>query len=121
MKDTDLREKLSAIARQFKVFECVLCAEALRQFLSSQSRSGWQISLFTGSTEDPFCNIYHENLQRNISVNGRHEAIAIMIEGQEVVFDNLHPEGLPRASWIENFYCPIQDLGGNFEITESKF
>ncbi|NEP57668.1 MAG: hypothetical protein F6K31_11690 [Symploca sp. SIO2G7] len=121
MKDTDLREQLSAIARQFKVFECVLCAEALRQFLISQNRSGWQISLFTGSTEDPFCNVYHEDLQQNISVNGRHEAIAIMIEGQKVVFDNLNPEGLPRASWIESFYCPIQDLGGNFEITESEF
>ncbi|WP_242064998.1 papain fold toxin domain-containing protein [Nostoc sp. FACHB-133] len=29
----------------------------MRQFLIDQNISGKQVSLFTGSTEDPFCNI----------------------------------------------------------------
>ncbi|AHJ31460.1 hypothetical protein NSP_51720 [Nodularia spumigena CCY9414] len=23
--------------------------------------------------------------------------------------------------WINNLYCPVQDLGGNFQITETEF
>ena len=117
----NLREELKAIAEQYDIFECVPCSEALRQYLIAQKFAGKQISLFTGSTEDPFCNIYHEGLQKNISINGRHVAVAIMIEGQEMVFDNIHPEGIPRQQWLENFYCPIQDLGGEVEITGSNF
>lgn len=116
-----MRDKLSAIASSFKIFECVSCAISLRQFLIEQNISGKQISLFTGSKEDPFCNIYHERLQKNISINGRHEAIAVEIDGQELIFDNIHPEGIVRVEWINNLYCPAQDLGGNFQITETEF
>ena len=117
----NLREALKAIAEQYKIFECVPCSEALRQFLVAHNISGKQISLFTGSTEDPFCNIYHEELQKNISINGRHVAIAILVEEQEIVFDNIHPGGIIKTQWLDNFYCPIQDLGGQFEIAESSF
>ncbi|MHC5722254.1 MAG: papain fold toxin domain-containing protein, partial [Nostoc sp.] len=91
-----LYNQLSAIAAQFQIFECVPCAIALRQFIIEQNISGKQISLFTGSREDPFCNIYHERLRQNISINGRHEAIAVEIDGQELIFDNIDPEGISR-------------------------
>lgn len=117
----DLQKELYAIAQSFQIFECVPCADALCQFLMTRNMAGKRISLFTGNTEDPFCNIYHEGLQRNISINGRHEAIAIMMEGKEMVFDNIHPGGISKAQWLESFYCPMQDLGGEFEITESVF
>ncbi|MEH1912706.1 papain fold toxin domain-containing protein [Nostoc sp.] len=52
----------------------------MRQLLIDQNISGKQVSLFTGSTEEPFCNIYHKRLQQNISINGRHEAIAVEID-----------------------------------------
>ncbi|MBD2679884.1 MULTISPECIES: papain fold toxin domain-containing protein [Nostoc] len=120
MTNASLQNQLSAIASQFQVFECVPCAIVLRQFLIDRKISGKQISLFTGSTEDPFCNIYHERLQQNISINGRHEAIAVEIDGEELIFDNIHPEGIPRVDWINNLYCPAQDLGGNFQITETE-
>ncbi|MBE9036694.1 papain fold toxin domain-containing protein [aff. Roholtiella sp. LEGE 12411] len=114
MTKASLHSQLSAIAEQFPIFECVPCAIALRQFLIDQNISGKQVSLFTGSTEDPFCNIYHERLQQNISINGRHEAIAVEIDGQEL-------KGISRVDWINNLYCPAQDLGGNFQITETEF
>lgn len=121
VSDDNLHRQLSAIATQFQIFECVPCVIALRQFLTNRSISGKQISIFTGSTEDPFCNIYHERLRRNISINGRHEAIAVEIDGQELIFDNVHPEGISRVDWIDNLYCPAQDLGGNFLIAETEF
>jgi hypothetical protein len=82
----------SLVMRQQKpIFECVECAASIRYFLVQQNLSGRQISLSTGTTERPFCHIYHDGLGRNISLNGRHEAIAVTIEGQELVFDNVHP------------------------------
>ncbi|MEH2241796.1 papain fold toxin domain-containing protein [Nostoc sp.] len=65
--------------------------------------------------------IYRERLRQNISINGRHEAIAVEIDGQKLIFDNIHPEGISRVDWINNLYCPAQDLGGNFQITKTDF
>ena len=121
MTNNDIVRQLHDIAEQFHIFECVPCAMALRQCLINQKIPGREINLFTGSTEDPFCNIYHEVLQQNISINGRHYAIAIEINGQELIFDNIHPEGISRVNWINNLYCVIQDLGGEFQITETEF
>lgn len=63
----------------------------------AQNISGKSIRLFTGITKEPFCNIYHDQLQENISTNGRHEAIAVEINGQELIFDNIHPNELSRV------------------------
>ncbi|MEI1378319.1 papain fold toxin domain-containing protein [Nostoc sp. UHCC 0926] len=106
MIKASIHSQLSAIAQQFPIFECVPCAIALRQFLIDQNISGKQITLFTGSTEDPFCNIYHKRLRQNISINERHEAIAVEIDGQELIFDNIHSDGISRVDWINNLYCP---------------
>ena len=109
------------IATRFRLFECVECAATIRQFLIAQHIPGKQINLFTGSTQKPFCNIYCDRLQQNISFNGRHIAISIAIDGQERIFDNVHPQGISRVDWINSFYSPIQDLGGDFQITETAF
>lgn len=117
----NLRSQLTTLAQKFRLFECVTCAQALIQFCQVHRLSGKHIRLFTGSTADPFCNIYHEQLQCNISVNGYHEAIALQLDQEELVFDNLHPAGIPRIQWLKNFYSPMQDLGQDFKITESTF
>ncbi|MEA5582834.1 papain fold toxin domain-containing protein [Nodularia harveyana UHCC-0300] len=101
MTNDSIYSQLSAIAKKFQIFECVACAIAMRQFLFTQNIAGKQISLYTGSTEDPFCNIYHEKLQQNISINGRHEAISVEIDGDELIFDNINPEGISRVELAE--------------------
>jgi hypothetical protein len=116
-----VQPQITAIASRFQLFECIECATAIRQFLVKQGISGSQVTLFTGSVKNPLCNIYHERLQQNISVNGRHTAIAVEIAGQELMFDNLNPEGISKVNWMRDFYCPIQDFGGNFQITETAF
>jgi Papain fold toxin 2 len=121
MQLRSLHPQITEIASRFQRFECVDCASAVQQFLSTQNIPGTQIFLFTGSTQKPFCNIYCDRLQQNISINGRHTAIAVDIDGQELIFDNIHPQGISRVNWINSFYCPIQDLGGNFQLTETEF
>ncbi|BAY40879.1 hypothetical protein NIES2111_52690 [Nostoc sp. NIES-2111] len=117
MDDSKLRQQITEIASSFHLFECVECANAIRQFLTIQNVPGKIIRLSTGSTKEPFCNIYHELLQENISTNGRHEAIA----GQELIFDNIHPVGISKVNWMNNLYSPIQDIGIDFQISETDF
>lgn len=113
-----IRQEITQIARQFHNFQCVPCAEAIRNFLIVRGFSGKLIKLFTGSSQGKYGNIYHDKLGYNISTNGRHQAIAVILDGVELVFDNLHPTGIPKDVWLSNFYCLAMDLGSGFEIIE---
>ncbi|MGK7874478.1 MAG: papain fold toxin domain-containing protein [Xenococcaceae cyanobacterium] len=62
-----------------------------------------------------------DELQKAISTNGWHQAIVVEIDDLELIFDNIHPTGISRVDWIKNRYCPIQDLGADFQITETEF
>ena len=119
--DEELRQQVTEVASQFQIFQCEPCASAIKNFLIQRGIRGKHIKLYTGSSEDPYGNIYHEIIQKNIATNGRHEAIFLEIEGQELVFDNIHPGGIDRISWMNNLYCPIKDTGGNFQVTEIDF
>jgi Papain fold toxin 2 len=116
-----LRARITTIAEGFPIFSCFDCAAAIRNFLITQAIPGNQLLLSTGSKQKPFCNIYCDRLQQNISVNGNHTAIAIVFDGQELIFDNIYPQGISRVEWIHGFYSPIQDLGQDFQITETAF
>jgi Papain fold toxin 2 len=117
----ELRQQITQIASRFQLFECVACAEAIKEFLSQRKIRGKQIRLYTGKAKGKYGNIYHDGLQRNIATNGRHEGITIEIAGQEIVFDNIHHEGISREAWMANFHCLAIDLGSGFEIMEIEF
>lgn len=117
----NLHQELTQIAQAFAIFECVDCANQLREFLTAKGVPGRQIELFSGSIQDPFCNIYHDDMGCNISINGRHVGVQVSLNDKNLVFDNLKPQGIPREEWFSSFYCPIQDLGGSFQVTEINF
>ena len=121
MDGFELHQQITKLTQEFYLFECIQCAEAIKQFLIKQGISGQHIKLFTGSVEDPFSNIYHEVLKQNISTNGRHEAIAVDINNEELIFDNLHPQAILRQDWLNNLYSPINDMDEDFQITEVDF
>ena len=125
MEDTNLnsslQQEITTIAQTFPIFSCFDCAETIRSFLINHNVPGRQIFLSTGTTQKPFCNIYCDRLQRNISINGKHTAIVLTINQQELIFDNIHTQGISRIEWIDSFYSPIQDLGQDFQITETEF
>lgn len=120
-QDPLLAYQLTAIADNFPIFSCYECAVAIQNFLIESKIPGKQIFLSTGTTQKPFCNIYCDRLQQNISINGQHTAIAVMIDGQEQIFDNIHPQGISRVKWMSSFCSPIQDLGQDFQIIETDF
>jgi hypothetical protein len=119
--DDELRQQITQVASRFGLFECTTCVQAIKEFLIERGIAGKQIKLYTGSAKGKYGNIYHDGLGRNIATNGRHEGIAIEIGGEEIIFDNIHHEGIYREAWMRNFYCLAMDLGGGFEVTEIEF
>jgi Papain fold toxin 2 len=128
-KDLSIEQQITDIADNFPIFSCFDCGAAIKNFLVNQRIPGKQILLSTGSTQKPFCNIYCDRLGQNISINGKHTAIAVSIllqrgsanDGQERIFDNIYPQGISRVEWINSFCSPIQDLGRDFQIDETEF
>jgi hypothetical protein len=47
--------------------------------------------------------------------------VAVKLKVIELVFDNIHTQGITRQEWLNNFYCIALDLGSGFEITEIEF
>ncbi|PHX55286.1 hypothetical protein CP500_011610 [Tychonema bourrellyi FEM_GT703] len=47
--------------------------------------------------------------------------LKIQINGEELIFDNIHNEGITKQEWLGKFYCLAIELGGQFEITEIDF
>lgn len=121
MFDIELRQQLADIASRFQIFKCIQCATAIKEFLILKGIHGKQIKLFTGSAENPYGNIFHEILKENIATNGVHEGISVQIGGEELVFDNIHHQGISRQVWLGNLHCFAQDLGEDFQITEIDF
>jgi hypothetical protein len=119
--DDELHQQITALAQTFKIFQCEPCALTIQEFLIRQGKSGKLIKLYTGNELGKYGNIYHEKLNKNIATNGHHQAIAVIINQTELIFDNLHPEGINRQQWLNNFYCIAMDLGSGFQITEIEF
>ncbi len=118
MSKEKIRQQIAKIASQFSIFQCTECAEEIQQFLIKNNLRGKRIKINTGSSEEPLGNIYHDGLQQNISTNGKHQGIAVVIDGEELIFDNINHQGIPRKIWLNNLYCPIKDFGYDFQITE---
>ncbi|WP_293122399.1 papain fold toxin domain-containing protein [Microcoleus sp. bin38.metabat.b11b12b14.051] len=117
----ELRQEIAEIASKFKLFECKACALSIQEFLIQRGISGKKVKIYTGSAKGKYGNIYHDDLGQNIATNGRHEGIAVKIDGEELIFDNIHNEGISKQEWLEKFYCLALDLGGEFEIAEIEF
>lgn len=119
--DDKLHQEITKIAKTFKIFQCQPCTISIQEFLMRKGKSGKLIKLYTGQEYGKYGNIYHDKLQKNIATNGNHQGIGVMINNEELIFDNLHPQGITRQEWFNNFYCISMDLGNGFQITEIEF
>ncbi len=70
--------------------------------MESQKIPGKHIKLYTGSQRGKDSGIWDDSVEMTISENGRHEGIAIEMGGVEMVFDNHHPNGVPKEEWLKN-------------------
>ena len=114
-------QELCTIAATFGVFDCIPCARMLKQFLIEHNIPGVQIVLETGSQDPQYGRIYDDSIGELIATTGHHEGIVLQIDEQEIVFDNIHPDGVPKGIWLSNLYSPILEMGQPFQITEIEF
>ena len=86
-------------ARGFQLFQCEQCANSIRDALLRGGYHGEVIEMRPGGSL-PFiiCMSYHGGTIA-ITRNGRHVGVRV----GDMVFDNLHPDGMPSDQWMNDF------------------
>lgn len=114
-------QEVIRIASGFGIFDYIPCARVIKEFLVEQGVRGKHIKLDTGSQDPLYGRIYDDSVGELISTTGRHEGVVVELEGEEIVVDNIHPEGILRWLWMQNLYSPILEVGREFQVTEQMF
>ena len=105
-------EKIAKIASTFPRYECKACAAAIVQQLQKDGVKGKILDFKTATNQGSYGNIWSDTARKNISTNGEHRAV--MVDG--IVYDNIHPNGIPYAQWKNDFHSI-----GDYKITETNF
>jgi hypothetical protein len=120
----DIRDIVSNHPNEF----CVECAAEIEAYLREKGIRGERLILDSVKENKKFDSfIYDESSPPTaapdyiISTNGHHEGIAIKFNGQEKVFDNHHPDGVPtREQWMKNLTYYTKMYGGQ-DFQESGY
>lgn len=114
----------TAIAIEYTNLQCIQCALAIKTYLIVQKIKGKLIKISAGADLD-FRNsfLYDDSIPGDaISETGYHEGVSVIIDGVEIVFDNNHPDGLPKPQWLANFqFFGKIHLGQELIIIEESF
>jgi hypothetical protein len=121
-KAAQVLSSIADISNRYPNLKCVECAKAMKTYLKSQKIPGKHIKLYTGEQRCLNDGIWDESVNMQISENGRQEGIAIDMGGVEMVFDNHHPNGVPKEEWLKNLVCHDKIfVGREFIIDEYPF
>jgi hypothetical protein len=94
------------VTRRFPIGKCDECATTLIGRLKAAGIKGQRIEIRGG--HDFIVSATH-GAQEAISRNGRHVGVRV----GEMVYDNIHPNGLPFSQWLKDF-----DAAGGIRIHE---
>jgi hypothetical protein len=89
----------AAAAQGFAVFQCQECADAIKAALLAAGQRGQQIEIRGAGGRDFMVCLSYDGGQTTITQNGRHQGTRV----GDVVFDNLHPNGLLFDDWLSDF------------------
>ena len=89
----------SAVARRFGLLDCVPASNAIVKALKAQGIRGEVIHLRTINKHGFILSDKHGSSA--ISRNGHH--VGVRVEG--MVFDNIHPDGIPYEKWLQDFHA----------------
>jgi RHS repeat-associated protein len=93
---------VGGIAQRFRVGQCDDCATAIAVELQRRGISGTRIRIETISNVGREGTIYSKTAEDIIATNGYHEAVVVKINGVDMVFDNIHPQGIPKTQWFDD-------------------
>src|ERR1700680_3265297 len=89
----------STAAKGFKVFECEACAQRITQALTADGHGGQRVEIRGAGGRDFIICLSYDGGQATITQNGRHIGVRI----DDMVFANLHPDGMPFDLWVKDF------------------
>ena len=124
MPPSDIYDDLAEIATKYSNLQCIQCATALKNYLKSAGIKGKIIKINTGADLDfRNCFIYDDSIGGDaISETGYHEAVVVLKDGVEIVFDNHHPQGISKIEWLANFqFFGKIHLGQELKVIEEDF
>ena len=93
----NLNKQLGDIAGAFGLYECTDAAMALKKYLEKNKKDYSVITIQYPSVPGFVVSVSHNDML--ISTNGFH--IGICVDG--IVYCNVHPLGLPKQQWIDDF------------------
>jgi len=99
-------------ARFKKLFMCKQYAKELQKRLEAQGIHGVKLHMESGTGF-----IYSNALKKLIAEDGNHVAIQV----ENMVFDNLHPQGIPKAQWLADLGAPHSITPPLGRLTETPF
>jgi hypothetical protein len=86
-------------AKGFNVLECEACARNIQKALQNEGQKAQMIEIRGGGARGFIVSRSFDGGRTAIAQNGRHLGVRV----GEVVFDNLHPDGLLFDEWIKDF------------------
>jgi Papain fold toxin 2 len=109
----EAQETASAIARDFANFECTDCSKKIAQALGPrQDSTVVKLRVSDGSSV-----IGLRAQDRQISQTGHHVGVRV----GDIVFDNLHPNGLAADEWLRAFVSGTGATLSQYERSLAKF
>ncbi|MFL9458191.1 RHS repeat-associated core domain-containing protein [Tolypothrix bouteillei VB521301_2] len=104
--DLDLPEIKKITGRANRIGGCDVLAGQIENYFIKEGipQSGRHIRLETGFNTGEGAYIVDRTTGDVIGTAGYHEGIIVNIDGQEVVFDNLNPNGQLKEAWLQRFY-----------------
>jgi Papain fold toxin 2 len=88
----------ASAARGFQVLQCQECARRIKDALLGAGHRGQLIEIRGAGGRDFMICLSYDGGQSTITQNGRHVGVRV----GDVVFDNLHPDGMPFDQWLKD-------------------
>lgn len=116
-------QKIESIVNSHKNKECVECATEIEEYLRAKNVRGRRIKLDTPKLTPYDDYIIDESFSQTeaIATNGHHEGVAVIINGQEKVFDNHHPNGVPTQQWKNNLDSHSKNVPAGVDFIEKGY
>jgi hypothetical protein len=89
----------TAAAQGFSVLRCQECAENIRDALVAAAFRGQLVELRSPGIRPYIICLSYDGGRSTITRNNRHVGVRV----GDLVFDNLHPNGMPYDDWVRDF------------------
>jgi hypothetical protein len=86
-------------AQGYPVLQCQECAENIRDALVATGFRGQLVELRSPGIRPYIICLSYNGGQCTITLNNRHVGVRV----GDLVFDNLHPDGMPFDDWVQDF------------------